>query len=168
MAEPDFTFTVDVLGWDPETRRVWGCASEPVPDRENEIIEAPALAEALPDFLALPVLLWDHTDRPIGLTPKAWFEGDRFFIDGNLKPTSDCDDISARADARKVPVLDRRSPAPGLPLLPPPPGGQDRALPDHGPRALLGLSLSARNRAEPDDVRGDPQGPLQEIGDPHA
>jgi hypothetical protein len=99
MAEPDFTFTVDVLGWDPESRRIWGRASAPVPDGENEIIEAPALAEALPDFLALPVLMWDHTDRPVGLAPKAWFEGDQFYIDGNLKPTSDCDDLAARLEA---------------------------------------------------------------------
>jgi hypothetical protein len=99
MAEPDYTFTVDVLGWDPATRRIWGRASAPVPDGENEIIEPPALKEALPDFLALPVLMWNHTDRPVGLAPQAWFEDDQFYIDGNLKPTSDCDDLAARMDA---------------------------------------------------------------------
>lgn len=95
MADADPIFTVDIQGMEPSERRVWGRASAPVPDRELEIVETEGLQAALPDFLALPVLMMNHTDRPIGMVTKAWFKDGEFYIEGEIKPTSDCDDVWA-------------------------------------------------------------------------
>lgn len=95
MADADPIFTVDVQGMEPSERRVWGRASAPVPDRELEIVETEGLQEALSDFLTLPVLMMNHTDRPIGMVTKAWFKDGEFYIEGEIKSTGDCDDVWA-------------------------------------------------------------------------
>lgn len=102
MADPDVEFSVDIEGWDPATRRIWGRASAAIPDHENEIIEIEALREALPDFLALPALMYNHTDRPIGLASKAWFTETEFYVEGAIKPTPDCDDVWAAIESGEL------------------------------------------------------------------
>ncbi len=87
---PDvYQFTVPITGWDDGTRRIWGLASRPSPDRENEIIESDAIRESLPEFSKLPILVWNHTDQVIGVIPEMWFEGDDFYIGAQLKDGPD-------------------------------------------------------------------------------
>lgn len=95
----DTSFSIDVQGWDPDTYTVWGLASCPSPDRQNEVIETEAVAGSLANFAALPILMYYHTDRPIGLISQ-WDinEAGQFYIEASIKPTPDCDDIRKGLD----------------------------------------------------------------------
>lgn len=95
----DTSFSIDVQGWDPDTYTVWGLASCPSPDRQNEVIETEAVAGSLANFAALPILMYYHTDRPIGLISQ-WDinEAGLFYIEASIKPTPDCDDVRKGLD----------------------------------------------------------------------
>jgi hypothetical protein len=92
----DFSFTIDVQGWDPDTNTVWGLATCPSPDRQNEVIETEAVVDSLPNFSVLPILIYFHTDRPIG-SVTVWDidENGASYCEAKIKPTPDCDDIRA-------------------------------------------------------------------------
>lgn len=95
----DTSFSIDVQGWDPDTYTVWGLASCPSPDRQNEVIETEAVAGSLANFAALPILMYYHSDRPIGLISQ-WdiTEAGQFYIEASIKPTPDCDDVRKGLD----------------------------------------------------------------------
>lgn len=96
---PDTPILTFDLSWAEENgeRIIRGCASDPEEDKEKEIMLREALEEALPNFMYLPIIHLDHTERPIGLVKSAYFDtDDKFQIDGRVKPTSDCDDVWSR------------------------------------------------------------------------
>jgi len=87
------------LSWAEEgdQRVIRGCASIPQVDRENELVLSSAVADALDNFMALPVLHLDHTERPIGLVTSATMNPDgALMIQGTVKNTDDCDDVWSR------------------------------------------------------------------------
>lgn len=85
------------------TRKIKGCASVPVPDRENEIVTREAIEAALPAFMELPVLHYWHSERPVGWVDKAYFDDeDRFHVEGRIKSTPDCDDIWDRIKSGEI------------------------------------------------------------------
>jgi hypothetical protein len=86
-----FVFDLNVL--DKSTRRVYGKASDPQLDRENETILKAAIEDALPNFMMLPIMHLDHTERPVGWFTKAEFQGQDLYVEANVKPTSDCDEF---------------------------------------------------------------------------
>ena len=45
---------------------IFGVANSPIPDRENELILAKAMEEAIPLFMKIPILHVGHTERPVG------------------------------------------------------------------------------------------------------
>lgn len=87
-----FAFDLQHLAGDND-RKVWGMASCPEIDREGEIIMKAAVEESLKDFMKLPVMHLNHTERPIGWFVKAEFRGQNLYVEGRIKPTSDCDDV---------------------------------------------------------------------------
>lgn len=52
-------------------RTVWGIASAPIYDRENELITADAMKKALEAFKNFPIVTVEHRDFPIGWVTKA-------------------------------------------------------------------------------------------------
>jgi hypothetical protein len=98
-----FAFDLTVL--DDSTRKVCGIATGPDLDRENEMILKEAIENALPDFMMLPIMHLDHTERPVGWFTKAEFHGDDLYVEACVKPTADCDEFwqdvkSASADGK--------------------------------------------------------------------
>jgi len=87
-----FTFELHHLAGD-NTRKVWGLASSPDIDREGEVILKAAIQESLKDFMALPIMHLNHTERSIGWFTKAEFRGQDLYVEGQIKPTSDCDKV---------------------------------------------------------------------------
>lgn len=88
-----FVFDLNVL--DNSTRKVYGKATGPQLDRENETILKAAIEDALPNFMQLPIMHLDHTERPVGWFTKAEFQGQDLFVEARIKPTSDCDALWA-------------------------------------------------------------------------
>jgi len=86
-----FVFDLNVL--DDSTRKVYGLATDPQLDRENETILKKAIEEALPNFMMLPIMHLDHTERPVGWFTKAEFRGQDLYVEACVKPTSDCDEF---------------------------------------------------------------------------
>jgi hypothetical protein len=86
-----FVFDLNVL--DNSSRKVYGIATSPDLDRENEAILKAALEGALPDFMQLPIMHLDHTERPVGWFTKAEFRGQDLYVEACVKPTSDCDEF---------------------------------------------------------------------------
>lgn len=76
-------------------RRIWGLASSPEPDRENEIVTRAAMEEALHFFLKHPIIHYYHTERPIGILTKAWFQGNDLYVEGEIWGDESADDIWA-------------------------------------------------------------------------
>lgn len=75
-------------------REISGIAHVPVIDRETEIILSKAIRDALPDYMQLPVLHVQHTERPIGTVTKAWVDDEgKFHLLGKIKETPDTDDV---------------------------------------------------------------------------
>jgi len=74
-------------------RRIWGLASSPDPDRENDSITRAAMEEALAFFMRHPILHLYHTERPVGIVSRAWFKGDDLFIEGKIWDGPDLDDV---------------------------------------------------------------------------
>lgn len=86
-----FVFDLNVL--DDSTRKVFGLATGPQLDRENETILKAAIEDALPNFMMLPIMHLDHTERPVGWFTKAEFRGQDLYVEACVKPTSDCDEF---------------------------------------------------------------------------
>ena len=86
-----FVFDLNVL--DDSTRKVYGLATDPQLDRENETILKKAIENALPNFMMLPIMHLDHTERPVGWFTKAEFRGQDLYVEACVKPTSDCDEF---------------------------------------------------------------------------
>ncbi|GEM_PF-1743456 len=84
-----FVFDLNVL--DDNSRKVYGMATGPHLDRENETILKKAVEDALPNFMMLPIMHLDHTERPVGWFTKAEFKGQNLYVEACVKPTSDCD-----------------------------------------------------------------------------
>ncbi len=84
-----FVFDLHVL--DDSQRKVSGIATGPQLDRENESVLKSAIEKALPNFMMLPVMHLDHTERPVGWFTKAEFRGQDLYVEACVKPTSDCD-----------------------------------------------------------------------------
>lgn len=84
-----FVFDLNVL--DDSSRKVYGLATGPQLDRENETILKTAVENALPNFMMLPIMHLDHTERPVGWFTKAEFRGQDLYVEACVKPTSDCD-----------------------------------------------------------------------------
>lgn len=87
----DEMWSMDLTILEGSGRRFAGVASIPEADRENEIVLKSALEEALQFFMELPIVHFYHTEKPIGVIHKAWFEGDALHVEGALKGTPDCD-----------------------------------------------------------------------------
>ena len=105
-----FTFKLQHSS-DGKSRRIWGVASTEARDREKEIIAEEAITKALSDFMALPIIHWYHTERPIGWIEKAQYGDVReivkamgittdqdlpsrgLVVKGELKNTPDTDDV---------------------------------------------------------------------------
>lgn len=64
---------------------IYGIATSPISDRQNEIITSGAMEEAIPSFMKLPILHVDHTERPIGdiSVCRVLKKGDPIFNPGN-------------------------------------------------------------------------------------
>lgn len=86
-------FLFDLEGFDKSTRRIFGKATSPKLDRENETILKAAIEDALSNFMVLPIMHLDHTERPVGWFEKAEFRGQDLFVEARIKPTSDCDEL---------------------------------------------------------------------------
>ena len=86
-----FVFDLNVL--DDSSRKVFGIATGPQLDRENETILKAAIEKALPNFMMLPIMHLDHTERPVGWFTKAEFRGQDLYVEACVKPTSDCDEF---------------------------------------------------------------------------
>ena len=87
-----FTFELHHLAENNE-RKVWGMASSPDIDREGEVIMKAAIEKSLHNFMALPIMHLNHTERSIGWFTKAEFRGQDLYVEGRIKPTSDCDPV---------------------------------------------------------------------------
>jgi hypothetical protein len=63
-------------------------------DKDGEIINSKGMREAVPDFMHLPALHDFHKERPVGLATKVQeLGGGRFYMEGVIKATHDCDDV---------------------------------------------------------------------------
>jgi hypothetical protein len=75
-------------------RKVQGIFHQPVIDKDGELISPKGMREAVPDFMHLPALHDFHKERPVGLATKVMeLSGGRFYFEGVIKATSDCDDV---------------------------------------------------------------------------
>ena len=90
----EFGFTFDVSVISESERIMEGVASLPTVDRENEIVLREALEKAIPYFMALPVQHLMHSERPVGLIEKMWFDDEgRLHNRYRIKNTPDADDV---------------------------------------------------------------------------
>jgi hypothetical protein len=89
------TMKFDHLGiTDVSDRTIEGRASLPTVDREKEIILRKALEGALPYYMELPVITYNHTERPVGLFTEAYIGDDGgLYVKGKIKKTPDADDV---------------------------------------------------------------------------
>lgn len=93
------------LSWseDGSDRLIRGCASVPKVDQENEIVVTDAIRDALSDFMVLPILHLDHTERPIGIVTKAEIDNSGALqIEAKIKPTDCCSDVWDRIKADEL------------------------------------------------------------------
>lgn len=99
--DPLFTFKLN-HSTDGKSRKIWGVATTPAMDREKEIIAEGAITKALEDFMALPIIHYYHSERPIGWITKARYgevtlsdgkETRGLEVEGEIKATPDTDDI---------------------------------------------------------------------------
>lgn len=74
-------------------RKVWGRAQCPEVDREKEVVLKAAMEAALQDFMALPIMHYNHSERPVGWFTKAYFEGQELYVEGRIKNTPDTNDV---------------------------------------------------------------------------
>jgi len=99
--DPLFTFKLQ-HSTDGKSRKIRGVASTPTQDRDKEVIAEGAITKALEDFMALPIIHYYHSERPIGWVTKARY-GDVTLpdgrqtrgleVEGEIKNTPDTDDV---------------------------------------------------------------------------
>lgn len=76
------------------SRKVKGIFHKPMIDKDGEFITADAIRKSIPDFMHLPALHDFHKERPVGIATKIMeLSGGKFFFEGVIKATQDCDDI---------------------------------------------------------------------------
>jgi len=97
---------------DSGDRIIEGRASLPVVDRQKEIVLRKALENALPDFMVLPIITYNHTERPVGICTEAHFgEDDGLYIKAKIKHTKDADDVwemLQKGDIKTLSITGRR------------------------------------------------------------
>jgi len=87
-------FHFDITKIDSSTRMIEGRATMPVVDHEKEIILKSAIEHALPYFMELPVMTYNHSERPVGLWHEAHIGDDGgLYVKGKVKSSPDADDI---------------------------------------------------------------------------
>jgi len=92
VAVKEWNFNPDEILASP--RKVKGIFHQPVIDKDGEIINSKGIRDAVPDFMHLPALHDFHKERPVGLATKVQeLGGGRFYMEGVIKATSDCDDV---------------------------------------------------------------------------
>jgi len=75
-------------------RKVKGIFHKPMIDKDGEFITADAIRKSIPDYMHLPALHDFHKERPVGIATKIYeLSGGKFFFEGVIKATADCDDI---------------------------------------------------------------------------
>jgi phage head maturation protease len=75
-------------------REIYGVAHVPTIDRENELILSEAIRNALPEYMKLPILHVQHTERPVGTVTKALVDDQgKLHVWGKIKATPDTDDV---------------------------------------------------------------------------
>jgi hypothetical protein len=75
-------------------RKVKGIFHQPIVDKDGELINSKGMRDAVPDFMHLPALHDFHKERPVGLATKVQeLGGGRFYMEGVIKSTHDCDDV---------------------------------------------------------------------------
>lgn len=91
-AVKEWNFNPDEILSSP--RKVKGIFHQPVVDKDGEIINSKGMRDAVPDFMHLPALHDFHKERPVGLATKVQeLGGGRFYMEGVIKATHDCDDV---------------------------------------------------------------------------
>ena len=105
----EVSFDFEVLSKSERTIR--GVASVESIDRENELITKSALKEAIGGFEQLPILHYQHTERPIGICTKAQITDRGLEIEGKIPSHPQWDDIWERitkGDLTKYSIHGRR------------------------------------------------------------
>lgn len=105
----EVSFDFEVLSKSERTIR--GVASVESIDRENELITKSALKEAIGGFEQLPILHYQHTERPIGICTKALITDRGLEIEGKIPTHPQWDDIWERitkGDLTKYSIHGRR------------------------------------------------------------
>jgi len=105
----EVSFDFEVLSKSERTIR--GVASVESIDRENELITKSALKEAIGGFEQLPILHYQHTERPIGICTKAQITDRGLEIEGKIPNHPQWDDIWERitkGDLTKYSIHGRR------------------------------------------------------------
>ena len=75
-------------------RKVQGIFHQPIVDKDGEIIMPNGMRESIPNFMHFPALHDFHKERPVGLATKVLeLPGGRFYFEGVIKSTPDCDDV---------------------------------------------------------------------------
>lgn len=75
------------------TRSIRGIFHIPTLDKENEIILAKAIEDALPQYMEHPILHYQHTERPVGIVTKAEIKGEEFHLEADIFDSPDTDDV---------------------------------------------------------------------------
>lgn len=105
MKEDAFEMEFDLSIISESERIMEGVCSLPTVDRENEIILREALEKAIPMFMVLPVQHLQHSERPVGLIEKMWFDDEgRLHNRFRIKNTPDCDDVWESAQRAMVKI----------------------------------------------------------------
>jgi len=79
---------------DSTNRRIEGIATSPTIDKEKEIILKSAVESALPYFMKLPVMTYEHSERVVGMYDEFKFlPNGGLFVKGWIKDTRDADDV---------------------------------------------------------------------------
>ena len=105
----EVSFDFEVLSKSDRTIR--GVASVESIDRENELITKSALKEAIGGFEQLPILHYQHTERPVGICTKAQITDRGLEIEGKIPNHPQWDDIWERitkGDLTKYSIHGRR------------------------------------------------------------
>ncbi len=96
----------DITVINNSTREIEGRATLPVVDDEHEIILKSAIEHALPYFMELPVMTYNHSERPVGLWHEAYFGDDGgLYVKGRVKSSPDADDVWELIEKGKISSL---------------------------------------------------------------
>jgi len=98
-----YEYKVDFSILSESSREIEGIATAPVMDHEKEIILKEAIEKALPDYLKLPVLHYNHTERPVGMVKEAKvLENGGLYVKAFIKDTKDADDVWNRISKGEI------------------------------------------------------------------